>query len=68
MLFSTNNGPVNVVQSEHGIECISFAPSSSELKLLACGSLEGQISIWDYSKYSLRTVCESPVPNDGVLR
>lgn len=56
------------MQSEHGIECIAFAPSSSELKLLACGSLEGQISIWDYTKYSLRTVCESPVPNDGILR
>ncbi|KAM8709413.1 hypothetical protein ACLKA7_016248 [Drosophila subpalustris] len=68
LLFCTGNGPVNVVQSEHGIECIAFAPSSAELKLLACGSLDGQISIWDYAKYSLRTVCVSPVPNDGILR
>ncbi|EDV97135.1 angio-associated migratory cell protein [Drosophila grimshawi] len=67
LLFCTNNGPVNVVQSEHGIECVAFAPATAELKLLACGSLDGQISIWDYSKYALRTVCESPVPNDGVL-
>ncbi|XP_064545005.1 angio-associated migratory cell protein [Drosophila montana] len=68
LLFCTNNGPVNVVQSEHGIECIAFAPSSADLKLVACGSLDGQISIWDYSKYALRTICESPVPNDGILR
>ncbi|XP_026845344.1 angio-associated migratory cell protein [Drosophila persimilis] len=68
MLFCTNSGPVSVVQSEHGIECIAFAPASSDLKLFACGSLDGHISIWDYSKYSLRTVCENPVPNDGVLR
>ncbi|EDW19734.1 angio-associated migratory cell protein [Drosophila mojavensis] len=68
LLFCTNNGPVNVIQSEHLIECIAFAPSTADLKLLACGSLEGQISIWDYSKYALRTVCESPVPFDGILR
>ncbi|ALC43817.1 CG5114 [Drosophila busckii] len=67
MLFCTNNGPVNSIQSEHGIECVAFAPASSDLKLLACASLEGQISIWDYAKYSLRTSCEVPVPNDGVL-
>ncbi|KAH8322450.1 hypothetical protein KR067_011029 [Drosophila pandora] len=68
ILFCTNNGPVSTVQSEHGIECIAFAPSSAELKLFACGSLDGQISVWDYTKYTLRTICESPVPNDGVLR
>ncbi|XP_017040341.1 angio-associated migratory cell protein [Drosophila ficusphila] len=68
MLFCTNNGPVNTIQSEHGIECLAFAPASADLKLLACGSLEGQISIWDYSKTALRTTCENPVPNDGVLR
>ncbi|XP_034484261.1 angio-associated migratory cell protein [Drosophila innubila] len=68
LVFCTNNGPVNVVESEHGIECIAFAPTSSELKLVACGSLDGEISIWDYAKYALRTVCESPLPNDGVLR
>ncbi|XP_034108160.1 angio-associated migratory cell protein [Drosophila nasuta] len=68
LLFCTNNGPVNVVKSEHGIECIEFAPATSDLKLVACGSLDGQISIWDYAKYSLRSVCESPAPNDGILR
>ncbi|BFF96522.1 angio-associated migratory cell protein [Drosophila madeirensis] len=68
LLFCTNSGPISVVQSEHGIECIAFAPASSDLKLFACGSLDGDISIWDYSKYTLRTVCENPVPNDGVLR
>ncbi|XP_030375402.1 angio-associated migratory cell protein [Scaptodrosophila lebanonensis] len=68
MLFCTNNGPVNSVQCEHGIECVAFAPPTAELKLVACGSLEGNITIWDYSKYAVRTVCENPLPNDGVLR
>ncbi|XP_037719577.1 angio-associated migratory cell protein [Drosophila subpulchrella] len=68
MLFCTNNGPVSTIQSEHGIECLAFAPSSADLKLFACGSLDGRISIWDYAKYSLRTICENPVPNDGVIR
>ncbi|XP_068158516.1 angio-associated migratory cell protein [Drosophila tropicalis] len=67
LLFCTNNGPVSTAQADHGIECIAFAPSSAQFKLFAIGSLDGQISIWDYSKYSLRTICESPVPNDGVL-
>ncbi|XP_039486027.2 angio-associated migratory cell protein [Drosophila santomea] len=68
MLFCTNNGAVSTIQSEHGIECLAFAPPSADLKLLACGSLDGRISIWDYAKSALRTICENPVPNDGVLR
>ncbi|XP_017065767.1 angio-associated migratory cell protein [Drosophila eugracilis] len=68
MLFCTNNGPVSTIQSEHGIECLAFAPPSADLKLFACGSLDGRISIWDYSKSALRTICENPVPNDGVIR
>ncbi|XP_016994762.1 angio-associated migratory cell protein [Drosophila takahashii] len=68
MLFCTNNGPVSTIQSEHGIECLAFAPASADLKLFACGSLDGRISIWDYAKSSLRTICENPVPNDGVIR
>ncbi|KAI8037842.1 angio-associated migratory cell protein [Drosophila gunungcola] len=68
MLFCTNNGPVSTIQSEHGIECLAFAPPAADLKLFACGSLDGRISIWDYGKSSLRTICENPVPNDGVIR
>ncbi|XP_017019522.1 angio-associated migratory cell protein [Drosophila kikkawai] len=68
ILFCTNNGPVSTVQSEHGVECLAFAPANSDLKLFACGSLDGEISIWDYAKTSLRTVCETPDKNDGVLR
>ncbi|KAH8300528.1 hypothetical protein KR018_011835 [Drosophila ironensis] len=68
MLFCTHSGPVSTIKSEHSIECVAFAPATADLKLLACGSLDGNISVWDYAKYTLRTQCESPVPNDSVLR
>ncbi|XP_054735022.1 angio-associated migratory cell protein [Anastrepha obliqua] len=57
ILFCTNNGPVGAVETDGSVECIAFSPSN-ELKLVASGTLKGQIAIWDYGKYTLRTICD----------
>lgn len=65
ILFMSNNGPVGAVEAEGPVELVSFSPYP-DLRVIASGSLHGQIAIWDYSKHSLRTVCEHPEPDDGI--
>ncbi|XP_067647947.1 angio-associated migratory cell protein [Eurosta solidaginis] len=57
IVFYTNNGPVGSVEAEGSVECIAFPPSN-ELKIVASGTLHGQIAVWDYTKYGLRALCD----------
>ena len=57
IVFCTNNGPVGAVEADGSVECIAFPPNN-DLKVVATGTLQGQIAIWDYTKYGLRTLCD----------
>ncbi|XP_018785299.1 PREDICTED: angio-associated migratory cell protein [Bactrocera latifrons] len=57
IVFCTNNGPVGAVEADGSVECIAFPPNN-DLKIVASGTLQGQIAIWDYTKYGLRTLCD----------
>ncbi|XP_055906939.1 angio-associated migratory cell protein isoform X1 [Eupeodes corollae] len=65
ILFLTNSGPVGSVEAGGPVECVAFSPSA-DFKVAASGTLQGQIAIWDYQKYSMRTQCEHQQIDDGV--
>uniref|UniRef100_A0A1A9WTC4 G-patch domain-containing protein n=1 Tax=Glossina brevipalpis TaxID=37001 RepID=A0A1A9WTC4_9MUSC len=65
ILFSTHTGPVGAVETGDIIECMAFSPSS-EIRMAASGTLSGQISIWDSSKFNLRINCDPTEGNDGI--
>ncbi|XP_017488199.1 PREDICTED: angio-associated migratory cell protein-like [Rhagoletis zephyria] len=57
IVFCTNSGPVGAVEADGSVEYLAFPPSN-DLKIVASGTLQGQIAIWDYTKYNLRTLCD----------
>uniref|UniRef100_A0A1A9VU06 WD_REPEATS_REGION domain-containing protein n=1 Tax=Glossina austeni TaxID=7395 RepID=A0A1A9VU06_GLOAU len=57
IVFSTHAGPVGAIETGDVIECIAFSPSA-DIGMVATGSLNGQISIWDSCKFNSRTNCE----------
>lgn len=48
------------------VETLAFC-TESDLKLVACGTLEGRISLWDVGKQAVRVECEKSNPS-GVTR
>ncbi|XP_037938778.1 angio-associated migratory cell protein-like [Teleopsis dalmanni] len=67
VIFCSNNGPVGSAQATGAVECVAFSPST-DLKLVATGTLPGQIAVWDCSKYTLRTLCESADTEEGITK
>ncbi|XP_055387174.1 angio-associated migratory cell protein [Condylostylus longicornis] len=65
ILFTNNNGAQEVIDTGESVESVAFSPYP-DLKIVASGTLQGQIAIWDYSKHTLRTTCEHPEPDDGI--
>lgn len=62
ILFCTQSGPVHSVRTKGMVECLAFSPST-ELKLLASASLEGETTIWDYGHFAKRLECVQPDDN-----
>lgn len=62
------SGAMSSLQPSAGsVEALAFCPES-ELKLVACGTLEGRISLWDVGKQAVRTECEKSDDMSGVTR
>ena len=61
----SNSGPVCGVEADGPVETLAFSPFE-DYKMIASGTLHGQIAIWDYSKGKLRLLCEHPEPDDGI--
>lgn len=63
------SGAMSTLQPSAGsVEALAFCPESEELKLVACGTLEGRISLWDVGKQAVRTECEKADDMSGVTR
>lgn len=67
ILISNNSGPLsNLFPNGGSVEAMAFA-DEDELKLLACGTIQGNVSIWDVSKQAPRAECDYKDPV-GVTR
>lgn len=67
ILISNSSGPLHNLFPEGGtVEALAFS-HEADLKLVACGTLQGKVSLWDIGKQTVRAVCkhENPV---GVTR
>lgn len=66
--FSNRQKQVHNLQlKDQCIECLDFNPSS-DFRVLAAGTLEGYIHIWDYTTYILRLTYEEISKNkDGCV-
>ncbi|XP_037032701.1 angio-associated migratory cell protein isoform X2 [Bradysia coprophila] len=47
----------NLLPDSGSVESLAFCPDS-DLKLAACGTLQGKISLWDIAKQAVRVECE----------
>lgn len=68
VLISCASGAMTQLHPGAGaVEQLAFC-GEADLKLVACGTLEGKISLWDVAKRAVRVECErSPVPS-GVTK
>lgn len=59
ILISSSTGPLKHLLPQAGsIEALAFS-NEADLKLVACGTLLGRISLWDINKQVLRAECHS---------
>lgn len=67
VLISNNAGPLsNLFPDAGSVEALAFS-NEAEMKLVACGTLQGKISLWDINKQAIRAECESSDPV-GITR
>lgn len=57
---------VGFVLANGSIECLAFSPSK-QLNLIASGTLNGEIVIWDYSKLAQRCICTNESA-EGIIK
>lgn len=68
VLISCAGGAMNQLKPEGGpIEQLAFC-AESDLKLVACGTLEGHVSLWDVAKQCVRVECERSSIPSGITR
>lgn len=66
ILISNSAGPLSNLFPEAGsVEALAFS-NEADLKLMACGTLQGKISLWDISKQAVRAECEKTLT--GITR
>lgn len=62
ILISNSTGPLsNLFPCAGSVEALAFS-DEAELKLVACGTLLGKISLWDISKQAIRAECQNDDP------
>lgn len=59
ILIANNSGPLsNLFPNAGSIEALSFC-MEDELKLVACGTLQGKVSLWDVNRQAVRVECQN---------
>lgn len=67
MLIGGLSGPLGVLSPDAGaVESLAYC-KDSDIKLAACGTLTGKVSLWDIGKRTVRVECENIQPS-GVTR
>lgn len=67
ILISSNTGPLsNLYPAAGTVEALAFS-NEGDLKLVACGTLRGKVSLWDISKQAVRAECENDDPT-GITK
>lgn len=67
IMLANSSGPLgNLYPSGGSVETLSFC-TENELKLVACGTLLGKISLWDINRQAIRLECQNDDPT-GITK
>lgn len=67
ILLANNTGPLcNMFPNADSVEALAFCPEK-ELKIVACGTLAGKVSLWDVNKQTVRMECKNNEPT-GITK
>ncbi|XP_055705649.1 angio-associated migratory cell protein isoform X2 [Phlebotomus papatasi] len=58
LVISSSAGPLGRIDVRDPVETVAFSPATDALKLVATGTLQGKITIWDISRQSPRCECK----------
>lgn len=68
IMIANNSGPLtNLFPSAGSVEALAFSPDRDDMKLVACGTLEGKISLWDVNHQAIRFECKNADPT-GITK
>lgn len=68
IMIANNTGPLhNLFPNSGSVEAIAYSLERDEMKLVACGTLEGKISLWDVNRQAIRMECPNPDPT-GITK
>ncbi|XP_055693011.1 angio-associated migratory cell protein [Lutzomyia longipalpis] len=57
LIIASAAGPLGKVDVGNSVEAVAFSPIADSLKLVATGTLDGKITIWDVARQSPRCQC-----------
>lgn len=68
IMIANNTGPLtNLFPSAGSVEALAFSSDRDDMKLLACGTLEGKVSLWDVNRQAIRFECQNRNPT-GITK
>lgn len=68
IMIANNSGPLtNLFPSAGSVEALAFSAERDDLRLLACGTLEGKVSLWDVNRQAIRFECRNEDPT-GITK
>lgn len=69
IMIANTSGPLtNLFPSSGSVEAMAFSTErSDDLKVLACGTLEGRVSLWDVNRQAIRYECQNADPT-GITK
>lgn len=67
LLLANNTGPLcNMFPDAGSVEALAFCPEQ-ELRIIACGTLTGKVSLWDINRQAIRMECQNDEPT-GITK
>lgn len=68
IMIANSNGPLtNLFPSAGSVEALAFSTDKDDLKVVACGTLEGKVSLWDVNRQAIRFQCQNDDPT-GITK
>lgn len=68
IMIANNTGPLtNLFPSAGSVEALAFSSDRDDMKLLACGTLDGKVSLWDVNRQAIRFECQNRNPT-GITK
>lgn len=68
IMIANSSGPLtNLYPSAGSIEALAFSSDRDDMKLVACGTLEGKVSLWDVNRQAVRFECQNANPT-GITK